>query len=85
MAAFERCLNDRPEPTPALLKAALAHAARGHSPVRDGNGRLGRMLIALPLRRRGALREPMLRLSLCLIAVVAVAMAATYAVRATLL
>jgi Fic family protein len=62
---FERFLNDQPEPTPPLLKAALAHVQfETIHPFLDGNGRLGRLLIVLQLVADGVLREPMLYPSL---------------------
>jgi Fic family protein len=62
---FERFLNDEPEPTPPLLKAALAHVQfETIHPFLDGNGRIGRLLIVLQLVADGALREPMLYPSL---------------------
>ncbi len=62
---FERFLNDLPEPTPPLVKAALAHVQfETIHPFLDGNGRLGRLLIALQLVAEGLLREPLLYLSL---------------------
>jgi Fic family protein len=62
---FERFLNDLPEPTPPLVKAALAHVQfETIHPFLDGNGRLGRLLIALQLVADGLLREPLLYLSL---------------------
>ncbi len=65
LASFERFLNDEPEPTPPLLKAALAHVQfETIHPFLDGNGRLGRLLIVLQLVAAGVLREPMLYLSL---------------------
>jgi Fic family protein len=63
--AFERFLNDEPEPTPPLLKAALAHVQfETIHPFLDGNGRIGRLLIVLQLVADGVLREPMLYPSL---------------------
>ena len=65
MGKLELFLHDRPEKTPALLKAALAHVQfETIHPFLDGNGRLGRLLITLVLCERKALHEPMLYLSL---------------------
>jgi Fic family protein len=65
LTAFERFLNDDTEPTPPLLKAALAHVQfETIHPFLDGNGRLGRLLIVLQLVADGVLREPMLYPSL---------------------
>ena len=65
MSRLERFLNDLPEPTPVLLKAALAHVQfETIHPFLDGNGRVGRLLITLLLCEQRALREPMLYLSL---------------------
>ncbi len=62
---FEQFLNDAKEPTPPLLKAALAHVQfETIHPFLDGNGRLGRLLIVLQLVADGVLREPMLYPSL---------------------
>jgi Fic family protein len=62
---FERFLNDQPEATPPLLKAALGHVQfETIHPFLDGNGRLGRLLIVLQLVADGVLREPMLYPSL---------------------
>jgi Fic family protein len=62
---FERFLNDVPEPTPPLIKAALAHVQfETIHPFLDGNGRLGRLLIVLQLVADGVLSEPMLYPSL---------------------
>lgn len=52
MSRLERFLNDLPEPTPLLLKAAHAgaRAIRNHPPLPvDGNGLVGRLLITLLL------------------------------------
>ncbi|MHB1511831.1 MAG: Fic family protein [Acidiferrobacter sp.] len=65
MGKLELFLHDQPEPTPVLLKAALAHVQfETIHPFLDGNGRLGRLLIALLLCEQKVLREPMLYLSL---------------------
>lgn len=65
LAQFERFLNDEPESTPPLLKAALAHLQfETIHPFLDGNGRIGRLLIVLQLVADGVLREPMLYPSL---------------------
>lgn len=65
MGKLELFLHDQPEPSPALLKAALAHVQfESIHPFLDGNGRLGRLLITLLLCEQKILREPMLYLSL---------------------
>ena len=64
---LERFLHDRPDSTPPLVKAALAHVQfETIHPFLDGNGRMGRLLIALQLCADGLLREPILYLSLYL-------------------
>ena len=65
MSKLELFLHDQPEPTPVLLKAALAHVQfETIHPFLDGNGRLGRLLITLLLCEQKVLRVPMLYLSL---------------------
>lgn len=65
MSKLELFLHDQPEPTPVLLKAALAHVQfETIHPFLDGNGRLGRLLITLLLCEQKVLREPILYLSL---------------------
>lgn len=65
MSKLELFLHDQPEPTPVLIKAALAHVQfETIHPFLDGNGRLGRLLITLLLCEQKVLREPMLYLSL---------------------
>ncbi|MBW7865482.1 MAG: Fic family protein [Candidatus Hydrogenedens sp.] len=65
MGQLELFLHDKPEPTPVLLKAALAHVQfETIHPFLDGNGRLGRLLITLLLCEQHVLRQPMLYLSL---------------------
>jgi Fic family protein len=64
MAALERFLHDPATPG-ALVKAALAHVQfETIHPFLDGNGRVGRLLIALLLHHDGVLRQPLLYLSL---------------------
>ncbi|BFM21490.1 Fic family protein [Gilvimarinus japonicus] len=63
-AELERFLNDVPEPTDALIKAALAHVQfETIHPFMDGNGRVGRLLIPLVLVAANVLSEPLLYLS----------------------
>ena len=65
MSDLERFLHARDSNLSALLKAGLAHAQfETIHPFLDGNGRVGRLLITLLLWHEGALREPMLYLSL---------------------
>ena len=57
MSKLELFLHDQPEPTPVLLKAALAHVQfETIHPFLDGNGRLGRLLITLLLCDRSPQR-----------------------------
>ena len=63
-AELERFLNDVPEATDPLIKAALAHVQfETIHPFMDGNGRLGRLLIPLILVAANVLNEPLLYLS----------------------
>jgi len=65
MSKLELFLHDQPEPTPVLLKTALAHVQfETIHPFLDGNGRLGRLLITLLLCEQKVLLKPMLYLSL---------------------
>jgi Fic family protein len=69
MTALERFIHgtigDANGDLPVLLKAALAHVQfETIHPFLDGNGRLGRLLIALLLHVGGALSQPLLYLSL---------------------
>lgn len=68
MGALEKFLHDDPEPTPILIKAALAHAQfETIHPFLDGNGRVGRMLVTLLLcEDERVLSRPLLYLSLYL-------------------
>ena len=65
LSALEKFMNDRQQPLPVLVKAALVHVQfESIHPFLDGNGRLGRLLITLILCAEGALRRPLLYLSL---------------------
>jgi Fic family protein len=65
MAQFERFIHDEHAPYPALVKAALIHVQfETIHPFLDGNGRVGRLLIALILHHSGILAKPLLYLSL---------------------
>ena len=65
MAALEQFINQPADTTPVLIKAALAHVQfETIHPFLDGNGRLGRLLIALLLHQGGLLSQPLLYLSL---------------------
>ncbi|NUO17696.1 MAG: Fic family protein [Planctomycetaceae bacterium] len=65
MAALENFLHDKG--FSALIKAALAHVQfETIHPFLDGNGRTGRLMIALILHHEGVLRQPLLYLSLYL-------------------
>lgn len=62
---LENFLHDKPQRTPVLIKAAVAHVQfESIHPFLDGNGRLGRLLITFLLCAEGALTEPLLYLSL---------------------
>ena len=69
---FEKFLherNERPERAhhPVIIECALVHAQfETIHPFLDGNGRLGRLLIALLLHERRVLSQPLLYLSLYL-------------------
>lgn len=65
MAELERFLHGENNPYPALIKAALAHVQfETIHPFLDGNGRIGRLLIAFILHHDGLLSQPLLYLSL---------------------
>ncbi|MEF3169218.1 MAG: Fic family protein [Deltaproteobacteria bacterium] len=65
MAALERFLHDEANPYPALIKAALVHVQfETIHPFLDGNGRMGRLLIAFVLHHDQLLTQPLLYLSL---------------------
>lgn len=64
MADLERFVADQEDGLPILVRAALAHAQfEIVHPFVDGNGRMGRLLIAFLLAHAGVLREPLLFLS----------------------
>jgi len=65
MADLERFLNGENALYPTLVNAALAHVQfETIHPFLDGNGRMGRLLIAFVLHHGGVLRRPLLYLSL---------------------
>ncbi|WP_299428139.1 Fic family protein [uncultured Meiothermus sp.] len=67
MSALERFIHDEQAPYPTLVKAALAHVQfETIHPFLDGNGRIGRLLIAFILSQGAVLSRPMLYLSLYL-------------------
>ena len=62
---FERFLHDDKHGLPLLVEAGLVHVQfESIHPFLDGNGRLGRLLITLLLCAKGALKQPLLYLSL---------------------
>ncbi len=65
MADLERFIHQQDSPSSVLLTAALTHVQfETIHPFLDGNGRVGRLLIALLLHDGGALSQPLLYLSL---------------------
>lgn len=67
MAWLERFLHDDAFQYSPLVRAALAHVQfETIHPFLDGNGRVGRLLIAMVLHHEGVLRQPLLYLSLYL-------------------
>lgn len=65
MGQLERFLHESDPGLPVLVKAALAHVQfETIHPFLDGNGRVGRLLIALILCDAGILTQPLLYLSL---------------------
>jgi len=67
MADLERFLHDREDGLPTLVRAGVAHVQfETIHPFLDGNGRVGRLLIALLLFETKVLSQPLLYLSLYL-------------------
>ena len=65
MGALELFLHEERADLPMVIKAGLVHVQfETIHPFLDGNGRLGRLLITFLLCAAGALREPILYLSL---------------------
>jgi Fic family protein len=65
MSALEKFIHKGDAAYPTLVKAALAHVQfETIHPFLDGNGRVGRLLIAFLLHSGGILTEPLLYLSL---------------------
>lgn len=65
MAALERFIHEEQSSYSVLVKAALVHVQfETIHPFLDGNGRIGRLLIAFILHHGGVLKEPLLYLSL---------------------
>ena len=63
--SLERFFHDEKHKLPILVETGLVHVQfETIHPFLDGNGRLGRLLITLLLCSKGALREPLLYLSL---------------------
>lgn len=67
MAALERFLHADSDGLSPLVRAGLAHVQfESIHPFLDGNGRIGRLLIALVLTTSGVLAQPLLYVSLYL-------------------
>lgn len=67
MSALEQFLHDEQTPYSPLIRAALVHLQfETIHPFLDGNGRIGRLLIALILYHDQVLSQPLLYLSLYL-------------------
>jgi len=67
MGDLELFIHARAPALPSLIKAGLVHVQfESIHPFLDGNGRLGRLLVTFVLCAEGALRDPVLYLSLYL-------------------
>lgn len=65
MSELEKFLHRTDDGLPVLVRAALAHVQfETIHPFLDGNGRVGRLLITFLLCHAGALKDPLLYLSL---------------------
>jgi len=65
LGEFEKFIHDDKYKLPLLIKTGLLHVQfETIHPFLDGNGRLGRLLIALLLCENGTLKDPILYLSL---------------------
>ncbi|HWZ43870.1 MAG TPA: Fic family protein [Candidatus Saccharimonadales bacterium] len=63
--SLERFLHDEKHGLPLLVEAGLVHVQfESIHPFLEGNGRLGRLLITLLLCAKGAMKDPLLYLSL---------------------
>ncbi len=64
LADLEHFIHDKGQDLPPLVKVALAHAQfETIHPFLDGNGRIGRLLIAALMEQWGLLKEPLMYLS----------------------
>ncbi len=64
LADMERFIHNEASPLPPLVKIALVHAQfETIHPFLDGNGRMGRLLVAALLEHWGLLPEPLVYLS----------------------
>ena len=64
LRSLEGFILERHDDIPALVQCAMIHYQfEAIHPFRDGNGRIGRLLLPLILHRKGLLPEPLLYLS----------------------
>lgn len=63
MADLQEFLDDPPEMPPLVRIALMHYQFEATHPFRDGNGRIGRLLVTLRLIERGILPEPLMYLS----------------------